>query len=179
MATEGYGSVIENGACVSEGDRLSYHNIVNNNPTEGSEGIEMDCANYCSSYSGVDGYVGFSLRFSGTVNLVSYPIGRCQCQFKQGTVRPEDTSDSTSVWWGSSASSHVDLAMGNGNSNYVCYPWSDAVSVFKKLFWALCVVDELCRCTCILLILVATSSFIQYINLIASTLYKILGWFCW
>ena len=35
------------------------------------------------------------------------------------------------------------------------------------------------RCTCILLILVATSSFIQYINLIASTLYKILGWFCW
>ena len=146
LTAQGYGSVIENGACRSEGDRLAYNNIVNINPTEGSDGIEMDCANYCSPYI-VDGYVGFSLRFSGTVNLESYPIGWCQCHFKQGTVRPEDTTGSTSVWWGSSASGPVDMAMGNGNSNYVCYPWSDAVSVFKKLFWALCVVDELCRCT--------------------------------
>ena len=127
LTSQGYGSVIENGACVSEGDRLPYNSIANNNPTEGPEGIEMDCANYCSSYSNVDGYVGFSLRFSGTSNLESYPIGRCQCQFKQGTTRP-DVSGSTSNWWGSSASNYVDLAMGNGNNDYVCYPWSDAVS---------------------------------------------------
>jgi len=131
LTAQSYGDVIENGACVSEGDRLPYHNIVNNNPTEGPEGIEMDCANYCSSFSGVDGYVGFSLRFQGTSNLENAPIGRCQCQFKQGTVRPEDTSGSTSVWWGSSASGYVDLAMGNGNNDYVCYPWSDAVSAHE------------------------------------------------
>lgn len=138
LTAQGYGSVIENGACVSEGDSLPYNNIVNNNPTEGLEGIEIDCANYCSSYSNVDGYVGFSLRFSGTVNLENAPIGRCQCQFKQGTVRPEDTSDSTSVWWGSQASGPVDMAMGNGNDDYVCYPWSDAVSV-RKILYGLCV----------------------------------------
>ena len=122
LTAQGYGSVIENGACVSEGDRLPYHAIVNNNPTEGSEGIEMDCANYCSSYRNVDGYVGFSLRFSGTANLESFPIGRCQCQFKQGTNRP-DTSGSTGNWWGSEASGPVDFNSGNGHNDFVCYPY--------------------------------------------------------
>jgi len=123
LIAQGYGRVIENGACVSDGDRLPYNSIVNNNPAEyHQDGIEMDCVYFCYRYRNVDGYVGFSLRFRGTTSLESYPIGRCQCQFKQGTTRP-DTSSSTGYWWGSQASNYVDLERGNGSNDYVCYPY--------------------------------------------------------
>ena len=121
LHTQNYGNVIENGACVSDGDRLPYNSITSNDPVEGPDGLSHDCANFCHRYTGVNGYVGFSLRFKGPSNP-SFPIGRCQCEFKQGTTRP-DTSGSTSNWWGSQASNYVDLAMGNGNDNYVCYPY--------------------------------------------------------
>ena len=122
LQTQSYGNVIENGACVSNGDRLPYNSIVNNDPVEGPDGLSHDCANFCHRYRGVNGYVGFSLRFKGQSNDPRWPVGRCQCQFKQGTNRP-DTSGSTGNWWGSEASGPVDFNSGNGHIDYVCYPY--------------------------------------------------------
>jgi len=149
LHTQNYGNVIENGACVSNGDRLPYNSIVNNNPVEGSDGLSHDCANFCHGYRGVDGYVGFSLRFKGQSNDPRWPVGRCQCQFKQGTIRPDllvngilvDISDSTSVWWGSEASNNVDLAMGNGNNDYVCYPYKQNIPCGEEV----CPSNKVCK----------------------------------
>ena len=118
--------MISDGACRSEVGRLAYNHITNNMvDIVASSGPASACADFCSLYDRRPGYVGFSVRITGTSNLEDYPIGRCQCQFEGGTEQPDlsDAPASTTSWWGSTASLPIDVLQGNGNSDYVCYPW--------------------------------------------------------
>ena len=118
--------MISDGACVSEVGRLPYNSIVNNMvDIVAPSGAASACADFCSLYDRRPGYVGFSVRITGTSNLEDYPIGRCQCQFEAGSEQPDlsDAPASTISWWGSTALMPVDVLQGNGNNDYVCYPW--------------------------------------------------------
>ena len=118
--------MISDGACRSEVGRLAYNHITNNMvDIVASSGPASACADFCSLYDRRPGYVGFSVRITGTSNLEDYPIGLCQCQFEGGTEQPDlsDAPASTTSWWGSTASLPIDVLQGNGNSDYVYYPW--------------------------------------------------------